>query len=57
MADTSRLMDVLAQLAPKVDELVSYKQNTPPAGDDGGHTQSQIDAAADAAQAILARIP
>jgi hypothetical protein len=61
MADTSRLMDVVSQLEPKIDELIAYKSNNPPGGgggsDDGGQAQAQIDAATDRLQQFLARIP
>ncbi len=60
MVDTSRLMDALSQLEPKLDELISYKANNPPgggSGDDGGQSQSQVDAATDRVNQLLARIP
>ncbi len=53
MADRSRLNDALGALSAKVDELIS-KANQPPPVDE---SQAEIDAAADAVQAILARIP
>ena len=51
MADTTRLNEGLAVLAARVDELVAKAYAPPP------DNQSEIDAAADAVQAIIARIP
>jgi hypothetical protein len=55
MADTSRLNEKVAQLAAKVDELVSFKNSHPDGGGDGG--QSQVDALESQIDDILARIP
>lgn len=52
MADMTRLNENLAVLSAKVDELIAKAANPPPPDD-----QPAIDAAADAVQAILARIP
>lgn len=53
MADMTRLNENLAVLSSKVDELIAKAANPPLPPDD----QPAIDAAADAVQAILARIP
>lgn len=53
MADTTRLNEALGALSAKVDELIARANQPPPVVDN----QAEIDAAADAVQAILARIP
>jgi hypothetical protein len=53
MADLSRVNEKMATLSAKVEELVAYKNATPPA--DGG--QSEVDAIETKLDEILARIP
>lgn len=54
MADMTRLNEGIAQLSAKVDELVAKASAAPEAPPDN---QPEIDAASEAVQSILARIP